>query len=234
MRDTILAEIKRIAEANGGTPPGAGLFRTETGIGENKWRGVYWARWGDALIEAGYSANEWKIKLDSAQLLERVAAIVVEKGALPTSSELDLMRRTDPSIPNPKTLRHHFDGRSGLIVALRTFCAEREGFKNALAFLPDEPDTRQKQPAQPLEGWVYLLKSGQHYKIGRSDQLEQRVKKITVAMPEATTLVHSIRTDDPPGIEAYWHRRFDDCRANGEWFKLSAADVAAFMRRKFQ
>jgi hypothetical protein len=50
----ILQEIKRTTKANGGTPLRKLQFESETGIKRYDWFGVYWARWSDAIREAGY------------------------------------------------------------------------------------------------------------------------------------------------------------------------------------
>lgn len=233
VREVILSEIKRLADANGGKPPGSAAFTTATGITMGKWRGVYWARWSDALAEAGYSPNEMQGRLNSEAILRKVAELARLMGKLPSYSDMRLRRRSDPSFPNDTTIANHFGAVAELVTELRRFCQGNEAYADVVDLLPAHVSTI-AHAVRPSEGWVYLLKSGHHYKVGRSDQLESRVKKISIALPEATALVHAIRTDDPPGIEAYWHRRFADRRANGEWFKLTAVDVAAFTRRKFQ
>ncbi len=77
------------------------------------------------------------------------------------------------------------------------------------------------------------MKSGRFYKVGRSNAVGRRERELAIQLPEEVKVVHPIKTDDPVGIENYWHGRFAERRKNGEWFELTAKDVAAFKRRKF-
>ncbi len=235
MREQILKEIRRLADANGGNPPGRRTFEKDTGITEGAWFGKYWARWGDAVADAGYAPNAINTKLNEQFVLEKLAEITRHYKKVPATMEMRLYKRANVDFPNDKTILSHFGGKKRLVERLAQWSRAHGDYADVADLIGDvEEIAINATGTSPIEGLVYLIKSGAHYKIGRSDQLEKRVKEIRVALPEAATLVHTIRTDDPSGIEAYWHRRFADRRANGEWFKLTLADVAAFKRRKYQ
>lgn len=236
MRDFILNEIRRLASSNGGQPPGQNLFAKETGIAAHQWRGRHWARWGDALKDAGFEPNNWTGRSDERVILSGLIVACRHYGRLPTNSEIELLRRTDPTVPSPKVIQSNLGRRSDLIAALARYALADATLSDIAAMLPAQSiDQSQRQTlSRPVEGFVYLIKSGDFYKIGRSDDAERRFKQITIALPDKAELFHTIRTDDPSGIESYWHRRFDGRRANGEWFRLTPQDVAAFKKRKFQ
>ena len=71
------------------------------------------------------------------------------------------------------------------------------------------------------------------FRLKNTGEAAVRSPVVAIQLPEKVAMVHIIRTDDPAGIETYWHTRFADRRKNGEWFELNATDIAAFKRRKF-
>ena len=85
------------------------------------------------------------------------------------------------------------------------------------------------QPDRP-QGVVYLLKSGQFYKIGKATDLKKRLREIKLQLPFETEVIHSIEAFHPFKVERHWHQRFADKRKNGEWFELNDEDVAEFKR----
>lgn len=234
MREKILSEIRRLAMTNGGKPLGVRLFERETGIREGAWRGVYWARWGDAVREAGFEPNAKQGKLAEKFFLTKLADACRHYKKFPTAMELRMYQKKDAEFPNVKSITRHFGSLTHVPGRLMEWVNDN-GKADLIEILGAEKlSARSVVPTSTKEGIVYLIQSGSHYKIGRSDDLERRVKEIRIALPEAASLIHTIRTDDPAGIEAYWHRRFAVHRANGEWFKLERSDVAAFKRRKYQ
>ncbi len=239
-RETIISEIRRLTQESGGIVPGVEKFTIETGISKSVWWGKYWSKWGDAVIEAGFEPRKMNTKKSSDSVLEIYAEICRHYGKVPSSPEVRFYLNQRAGSISHNALFNHFGSKSELDRAFAAYVRSTEAAHDLLLMIPEEGSEKhlveqgQKQSSGRQDGYVYLLKSGGHYKIGKSDDIEKRVKSIVVSLPERAELIHTIKTDDPSGIENYWHRRFAEKRANGEWFALSTSDVAAFKKRKYQ
>lgn len=91
MRAHIISETQRLAAHNGGQAPDNQAFVSATGITETKWRGKYWARWGDALVEAGFKPNAWIGKSDSDTIIPGVIAATRHYNRFPTNAEISML-----------------------------------------------------------------------------------------------------------------------------------------------
>jgi len=235
MREKILSEIRRLAKANGNWPPGVRLFEQRTGIRPAVWRGVYWARWGDAVAEAGLQPNLPIAKIDEDFFLQKMAEMCRQLGKVPTAMEFRVFGRSRPDFPNHRSVYRRFHSTANMLRRLAEWVGSNGSYADVAVMLADRVPDSAEETKHLVDGFVYLIRWGADFKIAQGDQLEPRVKQVRTGLPGSGSLVHAIRTDDAPGIEAYWHRRFADrCAENGEWFKLTVSDVAAFKRRKFQ
>ncbi len=147
-----------------------------------------------------------------------------------------MKRRKDASFPSEKSFRR-FGNKTQILAKVAEYARAREYSDVVLIYeATNTPETEDDEDLKDEEidfGFVYLIKSGRHFKIGRSNAFGRREREIALQLPEKANTIHVIKTDDPKGIEAYWHSRFADRRKNGEWFELSALDVKAFKRRRF-
>lgn len=238
-RQQILDEIRRTAKANHGVPLGKVRFEQETGIRYHDWFGKYWSRWGDAVREAGLSANAFRGAFEDDALIEKLIGLIRELGHFPVTGELRIKKHSDSSFPNDKVLAAHFGPRSGLKKVVTEYCRAHAGFDDVLPLCGpiasdgDDESRPDESTANEIVGFVYLMKHGRHYKIGKTNAMGRREYELAIQLPEKLRTVHVIKTDDPDGIEEYWHKRFAAKRGNGEWFDLGTADVQTFKRRKF-
>lgn len=239
VREQVILEIRRTAAANGGVPLGRRTFERATGIKESAWYGKFWPNWGQALQDAGFSPNAKQPKLDDAFILSKVTELILDLGKFPSTADIRMRCRSEKGFPNEKTIRR-LGNRTELAERLLGHCSAREELSQVVRICqsvtasasapPDEPPTKIRTATQ--SGAVYLLSAGRHYKIGHTRSVGRRLYELKIQLPYRTKLEHMIQTDDPAGIEAYWHRRFADRRANGEWFALSPDDVSTFKSRK--
>jgi Meiotically up-regulated gene 113 len=236
----VIDEIVRTAKANEGVPLGFRSFAQATGIQEYDWKGKFWARWGDALAEAGLERNQFKGAYPEQFLIEKIIPKIKKMGRFPVNNELHLFSYDEKDFPNAKTFQR-LGSKRQLATKVLEYCNGKDDLDDVITACRRVIETSEKLVENigsevgksPIVGFVYLLKFGRNYKIGKTNAVGRRERELVIQLPEQANMVHEIPTDDPGGIEAYWHKRFATQRKNGEWFELSVTDVAAFKRRKY-
>jgi hypothetical protein len=239
-RDHVLAEIRRTTLSNDGVPLGYQGFASATGIARHQWLGIFWPRWSDAVSEAGFTPNSFGVAVPEEQLLEHLVALTRELNRYPIDADFKLKSRETDNFPSATTFRR-LGNKVEAVSKLQVFCVAR-GYSDVLQIIQpllksaalSVSTDKTTYLDTAVAGYIYLIRHGtrREFKIGRTNNLLRREGEINVELPLKVSPIHIIETDDPAGVEAYWHRRFSKKRLNGEWFTLGAEDVRAFKRWK--
>lgn len=245
--------IQEIAEENGGKAPGAELFYSSTNTKESGWRNKSWNEWnswGDALEEFGFPRGKFIVGFDRETILRQLAEFIqsLDPPKYPVLDDLRRAKRKGVELPSDGAIRRRIGERDTVIRSLIEFCEGKEEFSEALRVCRNIAPAEQKSARgettedsaenEASSGWVYLIRAQGAYKIGCSRAPYRRAAEIANQSATGAELIHKIETDDPEGIEDYWHRRFALKRLNGvnkqsgEWFALTLEDVKTFKRRR--
>lgn len=235
-RQEIISEIKRIAKESGGKAPGFQHFSTETGVRKSDWYPHLWLRWGDAISEAGYQPNDFIAAYGPDFLITKYIELIRELGHFPIAGELIIKRQSDSAFPSHSAFVQ-LGSKHERIQKIIEYCQGNDGFEDIVSICsgiikPAHKKLELNNADSPKTGYVYLIRHGtrNEYKIGKTYNPVRREGEIRIELPEKVNPIHYIRTDDPAGIENYWHSRFANKRKEGEWFSLTAEDISAFKR----
>ncbi len=240
-RKMIISEIKRTAKENGGSPLGQVKFEEVTGIKRNEWYGKIWRKWSAANIEAGLEPNQFITKsFEKEWLLEKLIVLIRALNHFPAESDIVAQKSVDDEFPSESTLRNHLGKKLPMVQSVLNYCKNQDSYSDVQDIcipLVKSLKATTKSGDDSInhftkESYVYLDKHGSEYKIGHSTDPKKRLKELQVQDPYPIKEIHRIRTDDPSGIETYWHNRFKDRMLEDELFKLTPSDVRIFKKRR--
>lgn len=243
-KNNLVELLRRIAHENGGLPPGEERFYRETKLTRMALWDADIRSYGDLCELAEFPRNCLKQRKTPDQLLEPLAILTVKLGHFPNDTDRRMANRQDRTFPSQTSFRTAQNEKGPLDHQLLEWCRARPEHSKAAEIVQlhlsqqTERSSRSKT-GRAVSGYVYLMRygnSGRDYKLGMTEQVSRRHAQISGMTPHNVRLVHSIETDDPPGIERYWKRRFESKRLEDkdEIFRLLPEDVTAFKWRKYQ
>jgi hypothetical protein len=241
-KDEIISDIHKYV-ATYGESPGEREFANATGIKPWKWKGKLWVRWSEAVREAGYAPKSMIQRTPDADMLQKLANLVLRLGRFPVRDEINFEARATPGFFAYQAFHKRFGGMREAAEALLKF--SRENGNAELAAICEARLAKEAAVALPVKGGrksrqatrvgvVYLKYSRKLrlYKIGKANDGDKRGAGISLLLPEDLVPKHEIKTDFPFILEKYWHSRFRAKRKQGEWFDLSKEDVESFKKRR--
>jgi hypothetical protein len=244
-RDEMIAFVQRSARANGNRPLGERAFFADTCLNRRDLWDVGVRSYGDLCELAGYSRNRLQTQLEPNRLLEALAVLTAEIERYPDHTDREIARRKNNAFPSYEAYRTAQSKNGPLANQLLEWCRTRPAHAAAHRIVKEYVSRQDTAPASAhrrgkvVTGYVYLMRygtRGRKYKIGKSEDPPRRHSQISGMVPQELSIVHVIETDDPIGIEKYWHQRFDEKLVTNkkEIFQLEPGDIAAFKRRKYQ
>lgn len=239
-REFILKKIKRWSSENDNKTPGQkAFFRWVGGIGIYDLKRLGWTYYGELVKEAGLTPNKFdKTKYTKGQLCEIFLGVMREKNVWPSRSILDVKHLQDSNFPESSTFYKKLGRVKQLSETILDYAESNKEFDDVIEICKEAYQKFKGKDIigdltgkEPIHGWVYLIKHGsrEEYRVGQTYDSVRREKEIRIQLPERAVEVHKIETVDPVGVEAYWLNRFSSKRMNGDWFKLTSADVKEFM-----
>lgn len=97
--------------------------------------------------------------------------------------------------------------------------------RGASAFNNDETDI------DKTGGWIYVLESVPGiYKIGKTAELNHRIKQLSIQLPFRVSISYAFYTPDRHHVERFLHGLFMSSRMNGEWFHLDSIEDLAIIQ----
>ncbi len=215
-------------------------FMRQTRISAYHWEGGYWRSWSEFQAALGFTPNKRKTKTPDGVLLRRYAELALELKRLPRYTDMKVRRRQDPSFPCDATY-YLFGGHARFMLKLEAFCEGKPEFAPVAAMLDERRSqyiARQRNGTRGVRGFVYLCRAGEPqlrtYRLGHERGGYKRVRRLAQRMRVLPDTIHVIDTDDPQGIESYWHARFRPYRMGENVYHLDWNDVLAFRLRRFQ
>ncbi|NJM29972.1 MAG: GIY-YIG nuclease family protein [Rhizobiales bacterium] len=239
IKNEILNQIRKLADEANGIPPGQKKFATVTGIKDHLWKAKIWLNWTDALAEAGFGPRKWVTGYEDEFLLGKLAELANKIGHFPSQGEIKFEGSKNPHFPGFGAFRTRWS-MSELATAAAEYAVQAKNEtlqSHAEEYLEKKPTVISPETETAkgeAKGHVYLQQIGDKYRIGQTNSVVGRYRQVQMETPTPVRYVHTILTDDPKGVEAYWHKRFEACKLpiNGDWFALKASDVAAFKKWK--